>query len=181
MPEATSAAPTTVYTGKYLRVQKSGHWEYAERIGSTGVVVILPVTAHRHIVLIEQFRIPVGKNVIELPAGLSGDEKGAEKEDLLTAAQRELREETGYESSDWKLLAEGPSSAGLTNELITFFLAAEARPAHPPAPTPGEKIQIHEIPLADLPSWLEQKKRADSLIDYKIFAALYLAYTRYLN
>jgi ADP-ribose pyrophosphatase len=163
----------TVYEGKCLRMKQAGNWEYVERTRASGVVVILPLTRDGKIILVEQFRTAVGRNVIELPAGLAGD--GEKKEELLEAAKRELLEETGYSTSSWTLLAEGPASAGLTNELITFFLASDVTPSAKTDPDSEEKIEAHEVSLHELPGWLEEKKKAGRLIDYKIFAALYLA------
>jgi ADP-ribose pyrophosphatase len=86
-----------------------------------------------------------------------------------------LSEETGYEAKRWELLTAGPSSSGLSNEIITFYLAADAVPKEGAELDLGEKIEVHEVSLRNLPAWLAKKKRAGRLIDYKIFAALYLA------
>ncbi len=167
MPDAD-----TVYEGKFLRMKKAQKWEYVERVKASGVVVILPLTRDGKIILIEQFRVAVGRKVVGLPAGLAGDEG---TEELLTAAQRELREETGYVGESWKLLTEGPSSPGLTNEMITFFLADEVTQQAEADPDGDEQIEVHAVPLCDLSRWLKEKESAGCLIDYKIFAALYLA------
>ena len=169
------SAPRTVFTGKFLRVQERESWEYVERPGVSGVVAILPITPDGRIILIEQFRVPVDHRVIELPAGLAGDRKGEEYEDLLKAAQRELREETGYTSDRWERLIAGPSSAGLTNEMITFYLAAHSTLTFAPEPDLNEKIEVHAVILSNLSTWLEKKRESDCFISYKIFAALYLA------
>src|ERR1700759_4607932 len=91
--------PTTVYDGKYIRMVKRGKWEYAARKGVSGIVAIIAVTDDGKLVLVEQYRAPVGKRGIELPAGLAGDVAGQEDEELAAAAGRELLEETGYEAS----------------------------------------------------------------------------------
>src|SRR5271170_4183678 len=105
------------WEGKFLRVLKSGRWEYADRVNSNGAVVIVPVTDDGKLVLIEQYRIPVGQRVIELPAGLAGDLPDAETEAMATAARRELLEETGYEAAEITMLMFGPPSAGLASEI----------------------------------------------------------------
>jgi ADP-ribose pyrophosphatase len=110
--------------------------------------------------------------VIGLPAGLAGDEAGGSGEDLLVAAQRELQEETGYVSSRWSRLAEGPSSPGMTDEMVNFFLAEDVE-AHGAGSTEPE-ISVWAIALEELPGWLEGKKAEGCLIEYKIFAALWL-------
>src|SRR5215217_1288754 len=91
--------PTTIAEGKRVRLVRRGDWEFVTRKKSSGIVAIVAVTDDYKLVLVEQYRPPVAKSVIELPAGLAGDEAGHEQEDLLTAARRELLEETGYEAS----------------------------------------------------------------------------------
>src|SRR5262245_57499864 len=90
----------TVWEGKHLRVRQSGRWEYVERTKSLGGVVIVAVTDDHKLLLVEQYRVPMAKAVIELPAGLAGDVEGSETEELVAAARRELLEETGYEASE---------------------------------------------------------------------------------
>ena len=81
---------------RHLQLVRRGGWEYVERPNVTGIVVIVPVTRDGELVLIEQYRVPVDRPVIELPAGLAGDVPGTEGERLEAAARRELLEETGY-------------------------------------------------------------------------------------
>src|SRR5699024_2459270 len=88
-----------LYAGDFLRVKRRGHWEYVERVNARAVVVIVAVTDAGELVLVEQPRVPVAANCIELPAGLVGDIAGAEDESLATAAARELEEETGYRAA----------------------------------------------------------------------------------
>ncbi|MGQ4828581.1 NUDIX hydrolase, partial [Enterococcus faecalis] len=73
-----------------------GRWEYVSRTRNIKAAVILAIDEDDHVLLVDQFRIPLGRRSIELPAGLIGDEAGAENEDAATAAARELEEETGY-------------------------------------------------------------------------------------
>ena len=63
----------TVWQGKYISALKRGRWEYVSRTGSTNAVVILAEHDGR-VILIEQYRVPVGGICLELPAGLVGDE-----------------------------------------------------------------------------------------------------------
>ena len=114
-------------SGKYLSLVKKNGWEYVERPGISGIVVILAITDNDEVLFTEQLRIPVGKRVIELPAGLAGDIPGQENEDLSVAAKRELFEECGYEAAKMELLIEGPPSAGLTTEYISLFKAFHLR------------------------------------------------------
>ena len=110
-----------LFQGRFIRVKKQGRWEYVERCKTTGAVAILAVTAAEEIILVEQYRIPMGKRVIEIPAGLSGDIEGEENEAMAEAAKRELLEETGYQAERMRFLTQGPSSAGLSTEISLFF------------------------------------------------------------
>jgi ADP-ribose pyrophosphatase len=125
----TSESPSSevLYEGRFLTVRKKGHWEYVERRKASGIVAILAITDNRGLILVEQFRIPVNKRVIEIPAGLAGDIAGNETETLAEAAKRELLEETGYEAQRMEYLTEGPASAGLSTEVITLFRAHELK------------------------------------------------------
>ena len=136
-------------------------------------MVIVAVTRDGRLLFIEQFRPPVNRPVIELPAGLAGDIPGEETEAFATAARRELVEETGYEAARLKRLAGGPASAGVSNELVTFFLATGLRKVGTGGGDDHEDIVVHEVPLAKVTRWLKQKEKAGAMIDVKIFAGLY--------
>ncbi len=113
--------------GKYVRLVARGRWEWAERTNTSGAVVIVAVTVDGQMVLIEEYRQPLGARVVELPAGLVGDGPDVKEEDLIEAAQRELLEEAGCVSENWHQLLEGPASPGLTNERYTMYLALKAK------------------------------------------------------
>src|SRR5688500_16928283 len=117
-------------SGKFLRLVRRGRWEYADRVNSSGAVVIVAVTDDGRLVLTEQHRLPLDRRVIELPAGLAGDEPGQSDEDFSLAARRELLEETGYECREMIELMTGPTSAGLSTEIVTMFLARGLSKVH---------------------------------------------------
>ena len=160
------------WEGKHLRVKVCGHWEYAERPNSPAGIVIVAVTPAEKLLLIEQFRIPVGKNVIELPAGLAGDEDYS-GEEFVAAAKRELLEETGYEAANWEELGGGPPSAGFSNEIVVFFRGKNLRKIGAGGGHGSEKIQVHEIPVAEVPEWLRRRKQEGVSIDPKVYAGLF--------
>lgn len=163
--------------GKYLRLVNDGRWEYAERSLGHGVVILVAVVEDR-LLLTQQYRASVAKNVIELPAGLVGDlpsESCESKETLETAARRELIEETGYSPGKLTLLVEGPPSCGISNEIVSFFLAEDLTKVGSGGGDDTENITVFEIELKDLESWSKQKARDGALIDPKIFAGAYFA------
>ena len=162
-------------SGRFLEFRKVGRWEYFQRRNVKGCVAILAVTDDRKVVLVEQYRPPVRVRTIELPAGLAGDIPLQEDEPLVTAAKRELKEETGYEAQHWTRLTEGPSSSGITTEVVTFFHATGLTRMNEGGGDHSEDIQVHFVDMADIPQWCARQEAAGKLVDFKIFAALYLA------
>jgi ADP-ribose pyrophosphatase len=162
-----------LYQGNYLSLVRIDGWEFADRPGIDGVVVILAVTNDDRLVLTEQYRKPVDINVIELPAGLVGDVPGAEAEEFVVAAKRELEEETGYVADEWSELTAGPTSAGLCTEIATFFRAKGLMKQGPGGGDDHEEITVHEIPLTEIDGWLRTEAKRGSLIDPKVYTGLY--------
>ena len=161
--------------GKFTRLVVADHWEWVERLNASGGVVIAAITTDRELVLVEQYRIPLDARVLELPAGLAGDSPEVADEPLVEAARRELLEETGYEASDWRLLIDGPSSAGLTNESFHFFLARNARKVAAGGGDAQEDIRVVVAPLDGIDAWLESQRRLGLVIEPKIYLGLYFA------
>jgi ADP-ribose pyrophosphatase len=166
----------TLCEGKHLRLVRHDGWEYVERTRASGIVVIVAITEDQKLLFTEQYRLPVARRVIELPAGLAGDIAGAEAEELIGAAQRELREETGYEARRFEFLFEGPPSAGATSEVVSFFLAVGPQRVGRGGGDEGEDIEVHEIAPARACEWLQQKNREGVLVDPKVYAGLYFAF-----
>ncbi len=171
--EEWNAAPDKGYEGKFLRVKQKNGWEYVERTNARGIVAVLAITKENKVLLIEQFRPPLGKVVVEIPAGLVGDIQGEEHESFAIAAQRELLEETGYHAEAMDYLTDGPASAGLSTEMITFFRASGLTKVAAGGGEASEKITVHEVPLSELESWIARKRQDGCVVDYKVYAALY--------
>ena len=161
-----------VWQGKFLQVAMRGTYECVERRGISGIVGIIAVTEDGRLILVEQFRPPVQANVIELPAGLAGDDAGGEGESLETAARRELFEETGYEARTMRAVAVGAASAGMSDELITLMLAGDVTRTGPGGGDQHESITVHEVPLTNLLEWLRQRQAEGAVIDVKVYSAL---------
>ncbi len=164
-----------LYEGNYLRLVRRGRWEFVERTRCTGVAVLVAVTDENELLLVEQLRLPLRRRVIELPAGLVGDIAGSEDEGMEVAARRELLEETGYEAPEIEFLTEGPISAGLSTENITFFLARGAKQVAAGGGDDSEDITVHVVPLAEVGEWLRRKEREGFLVDTKVFSGIYFA------
>ncbi len=167
---------TTLAEGKYLGLYSIDTWEFAARPNATGVVGILPITDGGQLVLVEQFRVPVQARVIEIPAGLVGDEEEFIDESLSECAGRELLEETGYRAGKITPLLSSPTSAGMTNETTHFFAATDLTRETEGGGTNSEDITVHHVPLAKLISWLTDQQSRGLLIDFKIHACLCLAH-----
>jgi ADP-ribose pyrophosphatase len=175
---ADTDKPRVLHEGRYLRFLDRGGWEYIERKGVSGIVVVVAVTQGREILLVEQHRPALNARVLDMPAGLAGDRPGQEHEDLAEAARRELLEETGYEAGSLELLTEGPASSGSSAEILTLLLACDCRPVGPGGGDASEDIQVHVVPLAGIETWLESRRRAGVLLDPKVYAGLYFLQTR---
>ena len=171
-PGLARGAPQVVYEGRFLRLRIKDGWEYVERPNCTGAVIIVAVTDQERLVLTEQFRKPVGKPVIEFPAGLIGD-KGSGKETYAQAARRELLEEAGYDAKRIVPLVSGPTSSGLTAEVVFLVRALGLRKRGGGGGDGSESITVHEVPLADVAQWLRRQARRGKLVDPKVYVGLY--------
>jgi ADP-ribose pyrophosphatase len=162
----------THFKGRYLSLLERDGWEFASRSNASCVVVLVAVTSEEEIVLVEQYRKPVEARVIELPAGLVGDHVDPE-ESVLDAAVRELEEETGYAAAQLEVLMTCPSSAGMSDEMISFVLAKGLTRVGPGGGDDSEDIEVHIVPLTDVDAWLNRQLSAGKPLDPKIYAALY--------
>jgi len=163
---------TSHFEGRYLSLREVEDWEFATRPNATSVVGILAMTAKREVVLIEQYRRPTQSRVLEICAGLVGDEPEYAGEPLAETARRELLEETGYVSEEMILLLSSPTSAGMTDEMTHLFFAGNATKSGPGGGVDGEDIVTHLVPFDELADFLEQALAKGLLVDFKIHAAL---------
>ena len=159
----------------FLRLVKRGKWSFAQRPTAVRVVAVVAVTDDEEIILVQQHRPPVDGEVIELPAGLAGDIAGEENETLETAARRELLEETGFTAKTWKQLATVTSSAGMTDERVTVFLARGLVKESAGGGVDSENIVVHQIALNQLESWLSDAAEKGMDIDSRVYSAIHWA------
>ncbi|MES2981375.1 MAG: NUDIX hydrolase [Verrucomicrobiota bacterium] len=162
----------TLFESQWLGLYRKGHWDYVRRPNSDACVGILAITDQEEILLVEQFRIPMGKRVIEIPAGLVGDEPEFQGESLAETAGRELLEETGYRAGRIELLISTPTSAGMTPEITHLFYATDLVQENAGGGNEGEDITVYKKPLTEMRDFLSKKQSEGVLVDFKIHAAL---------
>jgi ADP-ribose pyrophosphatase len=166
-------ASRIVYDGKYLRMVVRGRWEYVERTHAGGLAaIIVAVTPDDRILFVEQFRVPLQKRTIEMPAGLVGDVEAGES--IEDSAIRELEEETGWRAAHAEVLLIGPTSAGLSNERIAFVRATGLKKTGEGGGDASEDIVVHEVPRTEAPAWLAAKLAEGFELDAKLWAGLWL-------
>ena len=160
---------TVEWEGKYIRIVRDGRWEYVERCGGIHAVVIL-AEIEGQVVLVEQPRVPLGnRKCIELPAGLVGDEddKGVEE-----TAIKELEEETGFSADHIEVIGEFFSSPGMVSEGFTLVRAHGLRKIGDGGGNEHEEIEVHLVPRADIPAFVERKRAEGAAIDTKLLLLL---------
>lgn len=161
-----------VWEGRFITTRKRGRWEYVSRARGIKAAVILAIDEEDHVILVEQYRVPLGKACIELPAGLIGDEEGSQAEDATAAAVRELEEETGYQAERMEVLGEFWSSPGMVCESFTLLRAYGLTRVGDGGGTDGENITVHRVPLAGVAEAVAHWRAQGYGIDVKMLALL---------
>ena len=160
-----------VCEGKRVVLLDRDGWEFVERKKGKEAVAIIAVTDDDRVLLTEQFRKPVASPVIDFPAGLVGDEEG--HDDPVETARKELKEEVGYTCTDLELLARGPTSPGITSELVSLYRATGLQRKGEGGGVGSESIKVHAIPRTAVVDWLKKQNGAGRLIDLKIWGGLH--------
>ena len=159
------------WQGKYINAKTRGRWEYVGRARNIRAAVILPLIED-DVILVEQYRVPLGRNCIELPAGLIGDEDGKADEDDLSAAGRELEEETGYRAAKLEEIGQFFSSPGMVSESFTLVRATGLERVGEGGGTPSEDIAVHRVVRAGLKEFLDRKRAEGCGVDGRLLLLL---------
>lgn len=145
----TRIASERIYEGRILNLRRDrvrlpdGHEASREVVEHPGAVAIIALDAAKNIYLVRQYRYPIERVTLEIPAG-----KLDSGEEPLTCAQRELAEEVGLAAAEWKPLLTFYSTPGFSNEIMHLFLATGLR-AHREKADDDEFLEIVRVPLAE--------------------------------
>jgi ADP-ribose pyrophosphatase len=149
----------TGWQGTFLRVQvdevrlPSGRATKREYVDHPGAVAILPLTVDGDVLLIRQYRSPIRRIILEVPAGTREPGK-----DPVVTARRELAEEIAHEADSLKEIARFYSSPGYTNELVILYAGEGCRPVAA-VERVEETIDLVRIPIGDVPRLLADPNR----------------------
>ncbi len=162
-----------VYNGRAIRLRvdrvemPSGRETTREIVEHADCVVIVAIDDSNNVLLVNQFRKPVEKELLELPAG--GMEPG---EDPVATVRREMREETGYLPQKIEGLGGFYSTPGYGTEYLYLYLATELVPS-PLQAEDTESIRLTKVPLSQILSLID----SGTVCDAKSIAGLLI----YLN
>ncbi|MDB5670379.1 MAG: hydrolase [Alphaproteobacteria bacterium] len=157
------------WQGKYILVRKQGTWEYVAR--TRGVTAAVMLAVHEgEIILVEQYRVPLGARCIELPAGLVGDEQ--EGEAIADAAIRELEEETGYRADRMVDLGRFHASPGMSSEGFNLLRAEGLTRVGQGGGVAGEDIVVHHVALDAVAEFVAERRAAGCAVDVKLLLLL---------
>lgn len=165
-----------VYEGKIVNLRidtvELPDKKYSKReiVEHPGAVGLIPITEDNCVVLVKQFRKPVEKFLLEIPAG-----KLELNEEPRETAIRELKEETGFEAGKIEYLLEFYTSPGFSNEKIHLFLATDLTEGEA-TPDSGEFVEKVKISIEDL---LKMVDRGE-IVDSKTIIGINLA-DKYIN
>lgn len=172
-------APETIaWPGKFITAKQRGRWEYVGRPRNIRAAAIIALDedtdGRRHVILVSQYRVPLGRFCLEIPAGLVGDTAGAEDEGVLTAAARELEEETGYRAGKLEVIGEFYSSPGMISECFTLLRASDLEKVNEGGGEGDENILVHRIPVDEIADFVAAWREAGHGVDVRV--ALFLTH-----
>jgi ADP-ribose pyrophosphatase len=158
-----------VWEGRFIAAKRRGKWEYVSRTRNISAAAILAIH-EGEVILVEQYRVPIQAQCLELPAGLIGDD--GQDEEVETAAIRELEEETGYRAEHMEQLGRFHASPGMSSEGFTLLRATGLTRVGEGGGVEGEDIIVHHVPLAEAAAFIERKRAEGCAIDVKLLLLL---------
>lgn len=156
-------ARKNIFNGKIINVfcddveLEDGTKTIRELVAHKEGVAVVAINEKKEILLVSQYRYPIGKDLIELPAGLID-----EGETPLDAAKRELKEETGYEAKEWESLLSTYSSPGWQDEIIHIFLAEKLTHVSEQCLDGDERLTYFKAPFDDILKKVKEGEIKDS-------------------
>ncbi|MHA6333054.1 NUDIX hydrolase [Qipengyuania sp. CAU 1752] len=156
-----------VWQGKFVTAKRRGRWEYASRSRGIRAAAIIAID-DGYVLLVEQYRVPLGRVCLEIPAGLIGDHEGSEDEDASTAAIRELEEETGYRAERMEPIGEFYSSPGMVSESFALLRARGLTKVGDGGGTGSENITVHRVRIGELAQFVAERRAKGHGIDVRI-------------
>lgn len=162
----------TMWEGRFITAKRRGRWEYVGRARGMHAAVVLAVDDQDHVILVDQYRVPLGRRCIELPAGLVGDHDDVAGEDPGVAASRELEEETGYRAERMEKIGEFYSSPGMVSESFTLFRAHDLTKVGDGGGVDSEDIVVHRVLLADIDKAVARWREEGYALDVKMLTLL---------
>ncbi|KWV94281.1 NUDIX hydrolase [Erythrobacter sp. AP23] len=157
-----------MWQGKFVTAKKRGRWEYASRSRGIRAAAIVAIDDQDHVILVSQYRVPLGRICLEIPAGLIGDDDGQSDESAEVAAGRELEEETGYRAARFENLGSFFSSPGMVSESFTLLRAHGLTKIGEGGGTESEDIVVHRIPRSGLAEFVARWRAMGHGVDVRI-------------
>lgn len=162
--EEVTISSETIYEGRIIDVKKdqvrlpNGKNGTRELVKHPGAVGIIPITADGRLIVVEQYRKPLERSIVEIPAGkLEPGEKPA------VTAVRELEEETGYGAQDFTYLQTIATSPGFADEVIHLYIAKDLYKIEQPAsPDEDEFVELMEISLEEAEEMMQDGRIYDA-------------------
>ena len=174
--ENVDEADQVMWQGRFITARRKGKWEYVSRARGIRAAVILAIDededGERYVILVEQFRVPLGRPCIELPAGLIGDHDHTAGEDDTVAAARELEEETGYRAGRMEVIGEFYSSPGMVSESFTLLRAHDLEQVSEGGGVEGENITVHRVNLDRIERAVREWSAQGRAIDVRLLTLL---------
>lgn len=156
------------WEGKFITAKTRGRWEYVGRARGIKAAAIIAIDDDGYVILVEQYRVPLGRICLEIPAGLIGDDESKAGEPAEDAAMRELEEETGYRADRMENLGEFYSSPGMVSESFSLMRAHGLTKVSEGGGTGSEDIRVHRVKLAELPQFVDAWRAKGHGVDVRI-------------